>query len=90
MTRLMKRRDFLRWTAASGSVLLAGTTWSDSPAGTSTTPTPRSGRKKHSLEEMTVAELQRVLTSGRFTAAALVRRYLKRIEEVEGGARIES
>ena len=32
---------------------------------------------------MTVAELQRGLTSGRFTAAALVRRYLKRIEEVD-------
>ena len=43
------------------------------------------------LEETTVVELQRGIASGRFTAASLVRDYLKRIEEVDSnGPRLKA
>ncbi|PYI79913.1 MAG: amidase [Verrucomicrobia bacterium] len=47
--------------------------------------------KPFALEEMGVAELQRGMASRRFTAAALVRRYLHRIDEVDRhGPRLRS
>ena len=43
------------------------------------------------LEEATVADLQHGLAAGRFTAASLVRQYLKRIEEVDrNGPRLKA
>ena len=47
--------------------------------------------KPFELEEISIAELQRGLASGRFTAASLVRAYLRRVEEVDrGGPRLKS
>ena len=65
-----------------GSALLAGT-WSSSAANPDAAQSGRADSKAFALEEMTVAELQRRMASGRFTAASLARRYLKRIEEVD-------
>src|SRR5213594_449012 len=79
----MKRRDFLRRTALSASALLITRTASGSMATADTPPAGHNGRKSFALEEMTVAELQRGMASGRFTATALVRHYLKRIAEVD-------
>ena len=79
----MKRRDFLRHTALVGSALLIGKTLSGCASRPGSAPAPRLGTKPFALEEMSVAELQRGMASGRFTAAALVRQYLRRIEEVD-------
>src|SRR5438445_106063 len=78
----MKRRDFLRRTAIGASSFLITRTASGSTTKTGTPPAERSGRKSFALEEITVADLQRGMAAGRFTAAALMRHYLKRIEEV--------
>src|SRR6266581_3721672 len=79
----MKRRDFLRRTAIGASALLITRSASGSTTRTGTPPAERNGGKSFALEEMTVAELQQGMASGRFTAVALVRQYLKRIGEVD-------
>ncbi|PYK97122.1 MAG: amidase [Verrucomicrobia bacterium] len=79
----MKRRDFLRRTAVGGSALIIGETLPECVGGPEIAPTPIHERKSFSLEEIPVADLQRGMASRRFTAALLVRRYLKRIEEVD-------
>src|SRR6266536_5433119 len=79
----MKRRDFLRRTAIGASTLFIASSVSGSTSNSGTPPTERSRRKSFALEEMTVAGLQHAMTSGRFTAAALVRHYLKRIDELD-------
>src|SRR3989442_1548962 len=87
----MKRRDFLRRTAIGGSALLITRASSGAATKTGEVPTRRNGQKSFALEETTVEELQRGIASGRFTAAALVRRYLKRIEEVDrNGPRLKA
>ena len=87
----MKRRDFLRRTAIGGSAFLITRTLSGAATQTGVVPTRRNGRKSFVLEETTVAELQGGIASGRFTAAVLVRRYLKRIEELDrNGPRLKA
>ena len=87
----MKRRDFLRRTALGASALLISRSTSGSTSKTGAPPGGRNGRKSFALEEMTVADLQQGMASGRFTAVGLVRHYLKRIEEVDRkGARLKS
>jgi len=65
------------------SALLVTGIASGSKTKTSPPPAARDGRKLFAFEEMTVADLQRGMASGQFTAAAVVRHYLKRIEEVD-------
>ena len=79
----MKRRDFLQRTAIGASALLIIRTTSGSTTKAGTPQAGHNGRKSFALEEMTVAELQHGMASGRFTAAALARQYLKRIAEVD-------
>src|SRR6266566_4082608 len=79
----MKRRDFLRRTALGTSALLITRSASGSTTKTGAPTTTRDSRKSFALEEMTVADLQHGMASGRYTAAALVRHYLKRIAEVD-------
>src|SRR6266536_620852 len=79
----MIRRDFIRRTTLAGSALLVGNTWSGSAAAAGTGPAPRHRRKSFALEEMSVTELQRGMATGHFTAAALVRKYFQRIEELD-------
>src|SRR5688572_25730299 len=79
----MKRRDFLQRTAIGASAILIIKTASGSTLKPGAAPAASNGRKSFALEELTVADLQRGMASGRFTAAALVRHYLKRIAEVD-------
>ncbi|MHB8519888.1 MAG: amidase [Limisphaerales bacterium] len=79
----MNRRHFLRQAALGGSALLVARIFSGCATGTGVASAPRAGRKSFALQEITVAELQRGMASGRFTAAALVRQYLKRINEID-------
>src|SRR5262245_34853889 len=87
----MKRRDFLQRSAIGGSALFIGNILSGCATSPSTAPAQRENAKPFELDEMTVAELQRGMASGRFTATSLVRRYLQRIEEVDQrGPRLKS
>src|SRR5436309_9256528 len=79
----MRRREFLRRSTMGGSAWLIAGSWSGSAADPRATPARRHDRKAFAPAEMSVAELQRGIASGRFTAAVLVRRYLKRIEQVD-------
>ncbi|MBI5388142.1 MAG: amidase [Verrucomicrobia bacterium] len=78
----MHRRGFLQRSALVGGAACAGVV-----AGGCSTPAPSRAAaprvKSFELEEMTVAELQRGLASGHFTAEGLVEKYRQRISEVD-------
>jgi amidase len=87
----MKRRDFLQRSAIGGSALFVGKILSGCATSPGTAPAQRESATLFELDEMTVVELQHGMASGRFTATSLVRRYLKRIEEVDQrGPRLKS
>jgi amidase len=76
------RRDFLRYGAIGGAVILGR------PQNLLSAESPgalfRSERvKPFELEEMTIAELQAGMKSGKWTARALAQKYLSRIEELD-------
>jgi amidase len=74
----MKRRKFLE--ASALSCVLAVTR----PASLlAAKPTSNLFPRDFELEEMTIAELQDGLQSGRFTARSLVKKYLDRIDEID-------
>lgn len=76
----MERRDFLRTGLAGGAVALAGSaTRRESIVATAPETPPAS----FELEEITVAELQRGMESGRFTARSITQRYLARIAQLD-------
>lgn len=86
----MRRREFLQcsalFSAAAGAGLVTG--------GCSTVTidqSPKPQKKPFELEELTVAELQRGMKTGRFTAASLVKLYQRRIQEIDqNGPRLQS
>lgn len=81
--RGMKRRDFLR----GGALALSGPVLARTPNRTGATDPPPA----FALEEITLAELQRGLTEGKYTALSLVEQYLTRIAETDKrGAAINS
>lgn len=84
----MKRRTFLRGTLAGATLAVA------SPAlctprreaaglGAETGATAAGTVKAFALEEMTIAELQEGMRSGKLTARSLVKDYLERIDDVD-------
>src|ERR1019366_7336395 len=73
----MKRRDFLKLTIFGGAPFLVGCPFDAIAAGWST-PT-----KAFELDEATIGDLQTAMKSGRQTAVSLVKKYLKRIEEID-------
>src|SRR5438093_7568207 len=75
----MNRRDFLRTTVLGSAATLAG------PAVAKVLEPPaRVPRiKAFELDEMTVAQLQGAMKSGKFTAASLTKKYLSRISEID-------
>ena len=78
----MHRREFLQRSAFVGAAAWAGVM----AGGCSTGARNRSIARRvkpFELEEMTVAELQRDMASGRFTAAGLVESYRRRIGEID-------
>jgi amidase len=78
----MTRRNFLRRTALGGSAALVGGTLSGAATWVCAAPLRHHSMTAFALAEMSVSEQQRAMASGRFTGASLVRRYLKRIDEV--------
>jgi len=81
----MKRRKFLQTTALASVMAVAKPT---SILGSALLSTPP---KEFELDEVTIAELQDGLKSGKFTARSLVRKYLERIDDVDkGGPSINS
>lgn len=84
----MKRRDFIKAGAVAGAFALANVPPSVSahvPAPSSSTPAA------FELDEVTLAELQEGMASGKFTARSLVKKYLERIEDIDkDGPKINS
>jgi amidase len=76
----MNRRSFLQWSAVTGArtTLVVGMTAAPihGQAGSSAPP-------PFSVEEATIADLQRLMASGQLTARQLVRLYLDRIEALD-------
>jgi amidase len=87
----MNRRAFIRRTALGASALAAATTFSGCTTRPGAASAARAGGKQFALEELTVLDLQRGMTSGRFTSAGLVREYLKQIDKLDRhGPRLNS
>jgi amidase len=78
----MKRRKFLETTALAS--VLALTKPASLLANTNVArANPPTSLKDFELEELTIAELQSGLQSGKYTARSLVKKYLDRIDEVD-------
>ncbi|HSS18855.1 MAG TPA: amidase [Pyrinomonadaceae bacterium] len=73
----MKRRTFLQTTALGCAVALS------KPASLLATNASSSFPKDFELEELTIADLQAGMQSGKWTARSLVRKYLDRINDVD-------
>ena len=79
----MKRRSFLRCGAAAGAAALLGSTARvRSASAPASTAYPESART-FELEEVSVAELQEALKSGRMSARSIAETYLERIEKYD-------
>ncbi len=76
------RRNFLKHGAAAAAAVAVGT--SAGPAAAESTP-GRKAQPHRDLEEMTVAEMQEAMSSGRLTSARLVRMYIQRIKKIDSG-----
>ena len=86
----MNRREFLRRSALGGAAALTGTMASGCSTA-SWRETSAAPVKPFELEEISIAEVQLGLASGRFSAVGLARSYLRRIEEVDrNGPRLGS
>jgi amidase len=72
----MKRREFLKASAASGIGVLSFAT-------NGAKALENSSKEKFELEEMTVAELQNRMKAGEMSAEKLVERYIARIREID-------
>jgi amidase len=80
----MKRRTFIRSTLAAGALATVTPTLGrpeESPESPSPAPAPIAA--EFELEELTLAELQAGMRSGKYTARSLARKYLERIEDVD-------
>jgi amidase len=80
--RVNSRRDFLRYSAIGGALALA------SPAliireENSAPSNMASSKGAFELEEVTIAELQAGMKSGKWTARSLAEKYLSRIEKID-------
>jgi len=76
------RRDFLRYSAIGGALTLASPAVilrAENPAPSKTA----SGKGAFELEEVTIAELQAGMKSGKWTARSLAEKYLSRIEKID-------
>ncbi len=71
MTKNVRRRDFLRVSAAAGAAAALAS------SGSAAAPPP------FELEEATIADLQKAMETGRHTARSLVEAYLARISELD-------
>ncbi|MCA1642611.1 MAG: amidase [Acidobacteria bacterium] len=80
----MRRRTFLRGTLAGAAVAVASPAIC-TPRGEGATDSGAAATpvKAFALEELTIAEMQEGMRSGKFTARSLVKDYLERIDDVD-------
>lgn len=78
----MKRREFLRFGMVGGAAAIAAPTFSSCQK-SSQPNSVESIPKAFELEEITIAELQEGMRSGRWTARSIVEMYLSRIEDID-------
>lgn len=87
----MKRRTFLQTSGIAGAVAIARPRLTGAAPETEANailPTPP---RAFELDEMTIAELQNGMKSGKYTAVSLAKKYLQRIQEIDKqGPRINS
>jgi amidase len=77
----VSRRGFVATAAAAGAALLAPHRLDAAPALVGRDPGPAA--PQFALEELTIADLETGMASGRFTARSLVEQYLGRIESLD-------
>ena len=77
----VSRRNFLRYTTATGAVAAAGTTASALAA--TAPPDADHGVPPFRFEEATIAELQHAMAAGSLTSRQLTRAYLRRIRQID-------
>ncbi|MCL4524859.1 MAG: amidase [Acidobacteria bacterium] len=75
----MERRDFLRTSLMGGAALASGAARVESATEAPAQASPAS----FELEEITIAELQRGMETGKFTSRSITEQYLARIEELD-------
>jgi amidase len=75
----MNRRDFLCWAPAAGAAAISARPLLSAAAEALTAPRV----PEFELEEITLAQLQDGMKSGRFTARSVTERYLERIQQVD-------
>ena len=83
MTPMIDRREFVRHSAVAGTLALTGTVHETArltPSGDARTPQPPA---PFELDEVTIAQLQDGMSSGKYTARSLAERYLARIDEID-------
>ena len=78
----MKRRDFLRCGLLGGAAAIAGPTMSSCQK-SSQSKAVENIPEGFQLEEMTIAELQEGMQSGRLTSRSITEMYLSRIEDID-------
>jgi amidase len=79
----LSRRAFVKSGLAGGTLLLGGAAVAPDPAAAAAAPVaPPTQPAPFELEELTIAELQEGMASGRFTARSLVAAYTARIHEL--------
>src|SRR6188474_2790924 len=72
----MKRREFLKAGILGGAAALASPLMADDQ-------TPEQAVKPFDLDEVTIADLQRAMASGKETARSITQKYLTRIDEID-------
>src|SRR5439155_4537776 len=78
----VSRRSFLQLVAMGGAAVIAPQMLAN--VNVQATPAvPRFKVKPFDLDEVTIAELQARMRSGKYSAASLVKRYLERIEQID-------
>jgi amidase len=78
----MKRRDFLRCGLVGGAAAIAGPTLNSCQKGFDSSAA-KTAVKSFQLEEITIAELQNEMQSGRLTAHSVTEMYLSRIDDID-------
>src|ERR1017187_1584182 len=78
----MNRRDFLQTTALGAAQVMIAPAAAKAPERPPSSSSPFR-IKSFEWEEATVAQLQAAMKSGHETAASLVKKYLRRIEEID-------
>jgi amidase len=79
----MNRRNFLQLAALGGAQFLVASPGLAAMSGSSTGAANPFRGKAFELEEATIAQLQSAMKSGKETAVSLVKKYLRRIDEID-------